>query len=103
MHGNGQVSKRDVLRMIGKRTRNNQGTSFRTLEEELWLSADAACSHLKRLWRERLIKSTEYPSDYQEATSLRPSIRDLRFQISRRGIERLDRWKELEKGDGWLL
>ena len=95
------TTKRDVLRLIGERTRERTTTTVRTLEEELWLSPDAACSHLKRLWRERLIKSVEEPSGFREAMSLRQSIRDLRFRISRRGVDRLEHWRELEKKGGW--
>ncbi len=102
MFGHDRTSKREVLKLIGERTRDKQATSYRTLTKDLWVSADAACSHLKRLWRERLIKSTEYPSDYREAAGLRPSIRELEFRITRRGVERLDRWKELEQEKGWL-
>ena len=102
MFGSDLTNKRDVLRLIGKRTREGKRTSFRALEEELWLSADAACSHLKRLWRERLIRSTEGPSGYQEAARYKTSIRDLTFRISRRGVERLEHWKSLEEESQWL-
>lgn len=102
MFGPEFTSKRDVLKVVGERTREKMETTFRTLENELWLSADAATSHLKRLWRERLIKSEEFPSDFVEAMKLGQSIRDLRFRISRRGLERLKHWRELEEKDGWL-
>ena len=93
----GIIRKREVLKLIGERTHKGKGTSFRKVEDELLISSEAACSHLKRLWRERLIKSTEFPSTYQEAARWGQSIRELHFRISRRGIARLDRWTELEK------
>src|SRR5262249_713333 len=101
MFGIGRTNKRDVLRLIGERTREKLSTSFRTLKEQLWLSEDAACSHLKRLWRERLIKSTEDPPDFLQAARLGQSIRELRFRITRRGLERIDRWRKVEEGDPW--
>jgi hypothetical protein len=98
----GRTTKRDVLKVIGSRTLERKSTSFLNLTDELLVSEDAACSHLKRLWRERLIKRTEYPSSYLDA-GRELSIRDLDFRITRRGVERLDRWKEEDKRKGWFL
>src|SRR5262249_41521107 len=63
----GMTTKRKVLELIGERSAAGEATSFRTLVCELLISSDAACSHLRRLWRARLIKSTDYPSSFRRA------------------------------------
>ena len=67
----GIVRKRQVLELIAERTKDGKETSFRTLVSELWLPPEAACSHLKRLWRERLIKNADWPSSYGRAAAFR--------------------------------
>ena len=100
------VTKRTVLRVIAKRTREGRSTSYRILGRELDLSEEAACEHLKRLWRERLIQSAMRPPRYKFRLEPRESIRDLRFRLTTRGKDHL-RWyrekkeKEKEK-EGWL-
>ena len=91
------VKKQEVLEFIEERTREKMDTSSPTLERAFWLTPSAACSHLKRLWRERLIRSTEYPWSYRQGLGPGESIRDHSFRISRRGLERLKRWKEKKK------
>ena len=98
----GSAKKREVLELIGERAGEGKRTSFRTLVAELLISPDAACSHLKRLWRDRLIKSTDYRSSYRRAAAFGPSIRELEFRITRRGLERLERWKELDAQGAWF-
>jgi hypothetical protein len=98
----GRARKREVLELIGKRSAKGKATSFRTLVTELLVSADAACSHLKRLWRERLIKSTDSPSSYRRAAVLGASIRELEFRMARRGLERLERWKRMDQEREWF-
>jgi hypothetical protein len=98
----GSATKREVLELIGERAPEGERTSFRTLVAELLISPDAACSHLRRLWRERLIQSTDYPSSYRRAAVLGPSVRELEFRITRRGLGRLERWKKLDAQRGWL-
>ena len=98
----GITKKREVLTVIGGHSEKGKSTSFLDLADELLISQDAACSHLKRLWRERLIRSSEYPSSYRDAPR-GASIRDLEFRITRRGVERLDRWKENDRRQGWSL
>jgi predicted ArsR family transcriptional regulator len=84
------TEKRMVLELISARSKDGKASSFRALAVELGLSEEAACSHLKRLWREGLIRSDEVPP--RRRLSLEPgeSIRELRFQLSRRGRARLD-------------
>ena len=84
----GRATKREVLELIGERATERMSTSFRTLVMELLISSDSACSHLKRLWRERLIRNADGPPSYWRAAALRPSIRELRFRITRRGLAR---------------
>jgi len=99
------VTKREVLELIGKRTQEDKDTSFQTLVSEFWLSPEAARSHLKRLWRDRLVRSTGYPATYRQGLGPGESIRELEFRLSRRGRERL-RWYEAKdeeaKEEGWL-
>ncbi len=103
MIGFGLTNKRDVLELIELRTQEKKETAYREVEAELSLSADAACSHLKRLWQARLIKSTEHPGEYREARKLGQSVRDTRFRVTRRGIQRLEHWRRLDGKDEWLL
>ena len=98
----GKARKREVLELIGERAREGKRTAFHTLVDELLISPDAACSHLRRLWRERLVKSADYPSSYRRAALFSPSIRELEFRITRRGKARLDRWNWLDKQREWL-
>jgi hypothetical protein len=97
------TGKREVLELISTRSKDGKASSFRTLVGELGLSEDAACSHLKRLWREGLIRSDEVPP--RRRLSLEPgeSIRELRFQLSRRGRARLDWYahRDEEEAEGW--
>jgi len=90
------VSKREVLELIGERTGGGKGTSFRRVADDLFISEDAACSHLSRLWHARLIET----GDGRAATDLVAaglSIRELKFRISDRGRARLRWWKERER------
>ena len=97
------VRKRSVLELIAARTRDGKPTSYRTLVRELDLSPEAACSHLGRLWRERLIRCPDRPPEYRFQLKAGESLRELRFAIRSRGLERLERWKETdEKKEGWL-
>jgi hypothetical protein len=91
------VTKRDVLTLISRRAREDKPTSFRTLVRELGLSPDAACSHLRRLWRDRLIADATWPEDDPRSPQPGESIRDLRFSITRRGKELLQWHEERDK------
>ena len=91
-----------MLELIGERSGEEETTDVGTLVSELLISPDAACSHLRRLWRERLIKNVDWPSSYRRAAALRLSIREVEFRITRRGIERLERWKEQDDQRGWF-
>jgi hypothetical protein len=95
------TKKRVVLGLIAERSSAKRPTSYRALMRELLISADAACSHLVRLWRERLIASSELPATYLEAKKERRSIRELSFRVSRRGLERLARWVEHGEEEEW--
>src|SRR5436309_14980940 len=52
------VTKREVLELIAERSEDGRKTSYRSLMRWLPLSFEAACGHLERLWRERLIEAT---------------------------------------------
>jgi len=94
------VRRREVLELIEERTGDGKETSYRTLVAELWLSQDAAVSHLKRLWAGRFIKSTTYPSWFPERFGPGESIRDYSFTLARRGRERLRWHRERDRREG---
>ena len=91
------VRRRAVLELIEERTRDGEETSYLNLVSELEISPDAAASHLKRLWAERFIKSTSYPSRFQEQRGPGESVRDLCFTLARRGRERLKWYRERDR------
>ena len=95
------VTKPEVLNFISVRSGENRSTSYRTLVHEFPdLSEEAACDHLKRLWHQRLINSTE-AREQEFEFRLKPgeSLRDLRFEITARGKARLRWWKKQEQDD----
>jgi DNA-binding MarR family transcriptional regulator len=98
------VEQRSVLKLIAERTRAGKPTSYRSLVRELGLSVEAACGHLKRLWRERLIESSDRPERFRYRLEPGESMRDLRFELSDRGRERLRWYREKEEKDegGWF-
>src|SRR2546426_10291079 len=91
------VRRRQVLEVIEARTREGKESSYRTLVDELWLTPDAAVSHLKRLWAERFIRSTSYPFRFSDQLGPGESIRDLSFTLARRGRERLRWYRERDR------
>ena len=58
---------------------------------------EAACGHLQRLWRERLIESPGRPERFRCRLEPGEGIRDLRFALSDRGRERLHWYREKEE------
>jgi hypothetical protein len=91
-----RASKREVLELIAERTSDGLRTSFRRVADGLVISEDAACSHLSRLWRARLIETSDGASASDPGVA-GTSIRDLRFRISDRGRVRLMWWKERDR------
>ena len=86
------VWQKRVLQLIAERSREERATSYRSLVREWGLSDVAACRHLGRLWRERLIETpAARPDRFHFRLEPGESLRDLRFQITARGRERL-RW-----------
>jgi DNA-binding transcriptional ArsR family regulator len=94
------VEQRSVLKLMAERTRAGKLTSYRSLVRELGLSPEAACGHLKRLWRERLIESPDRPERFRYRPEPGESVRDLRFELSARGRERLRWYREKENDEG---
>ena len=90
------TNRRDILKLIAARTREGRTASYRTLVRELDLSEESACEYLKRLWRERLLKSPDRPEGFAFRLGPTESLRELRFKIHKRGLERL-RWWKLEE------
>jgi DNA-binding MarR family transcriptional regulator len=99
------VTQRKVLRFIAKETRQGHSISFKDLAERFNLSPEAACDHLKRLWRERLIGAVTHRPD-RFHFRLRPgeTLRDLRFRLAPRGEARLRWYSERDKraDPSWL-
>ena len=98
------VEQKSVLKLMAERTRASKLTSYRSLVRELGLSPEAACGHLQRLWRERLIESPGRPERFRCRLAPGEGIRDLRFALSDRGRERLHWYREKEEKDeeGWF-
>src|SRR5438477_7428503 len=93
------VTKPEVLKLVAQRSRDNRATSYRTVVREfLDISAEAACDHLKRLWRQRLIEPSG-PREAEYLYRLEPgeSVRELRFEITARGAARLRWWRQEAK------
>jgi len=91
------TTRREILELIAARTREGRTTSFRTLVRELSLSEESACEYLKRLWRERLLKSPDRPTRFAFRLEPGESLRDLRFKIHKRGLSRLKWWEQEER------
>lgn len=98
------IEKREVLRFVAARSKEGKSSSFQSLVQEFGISSEAACSHLKRLWREGLVKSDEVPPRRRLSLGPGESIRDLRFTLSRRGRARLEWYasNDEEESEEWL-
>jgi hypothetical protein len=95
------VTQRDVLTFIAKRAGEGYAVTAPNLAAEFWLalSLEAACGHLKRLWRERLIETTgARPARYRFRLEPGEPLLPLRFKLAARGRERL-RWYERRDDD----
>jgi hypothetical protein len=91
--------------LIAKRVEAGRCVTAQDLTEEFWvaLSLDAACGHLRRLWRERLIETGSVRSpEFRFRLEPGEPILPLRFRLTSRGRERL-RWYERQDGDGGPL
>jgi predicted ArsR family transcriptional regulator len=101
------VTQEAVLRWLARRTKRNESTGYEDLAQELWVSPEAACGHLARLWRSRLIEAKgDRRTRFQFRLEPGESLRALRFTLAGRGRKRL-RWYEeeakRERGRlGWL-
>jgi len=95
------VTKREVLELIAERSEAGRRTSFRSLLRWLPLSFEAACAHLERLWRERLIEATtSRPPQFKFRLEPGERIDDLRFCLTARGAERLDWYAMRDEEEG---
>ncbi len=95
------VTKREVLELIAERSRDNRKTSYRSVVRWLPLSFEAACAHLERLWRERLIEATTpRPPRFRYRLEPGERISDLRFWLTARGADRLD-WYAMRDEGQW--
>ena len=86
------VKKSDVLQFIADNSCKGRQASSDDIAVAFGLSPEAACRHLSRLWRDRLViasTSGEKRSNFR----LEPgeSMMHFRFYLTRRGRDRL-RW-----------
>ena len=92
------MRKREVLELVAERTREGKATTHRNLPWLLDLTEDAACDHLRRLWQQRLIECTgERSPGFEFRLEAHESVRELEFQLSRRGRRRLRWWRERDR------
>ena len=101
------MTQEAVLRLLARRTKRNESTGYENLAQELWLSPEAACGHLARLWRSRLIEAKgDRRTRFQFRLEPGESLRALRFNLAARGRERLHWYEEEAKRErgrlGWL-
>ncbi len=100
------VTQRKVLRFIAQQTGQGRLISFKDLAERFDLSPEAACDHLKRLWRERLIEAvTHRPARFHFRLRPGETLRDLQFRLAPRGEARLKWYSERDKraDSSWLF
>jgi len=98
------ITQREVLTFITKRPAEGRGVSAQDLAGEFWLSLDAACGQLKRLWRERLIEATSFrPPRFRFRLEPGEPILPLRFRLTARGRERLRWYERQDDNRGGLL
>ena len=98
------IYKREILEFIAERTRKEKSTGFERISEEFDLEPAGACTHLKRLWQERLIRARGVrPPKYKYRLQFGESIRDLRFRLTSRGRERLDWFEEQDEEEELFL
>jgi hypothetical protein len=97
-------NKKQILEFIQERTRAGGTVSYQTLVNRCDLTPETACDYLKRLWRERLIECADRPPRFHFRLEPGESIRDLRFELSERGRERLkwQRERERDEEDEWF-
>ena len=96
------VTQRKVLMFVAKQTRQGRSISVKDLAEAFEFSPEAACDHLERLWRERLIGAiTNRPHRYHFRVRPGESLRDIRFHLAPRGEERLRWYSERDEDTRW--
>jgi hypothetical protein len=98
------VTQEDVLQFIAAQATDGRAVGFERLTEQFGLSTEAACDHLQRLWRDRLIAAVESrPPRFQYRVVPGEKIRQLSFRIAPRGRERL-KWyrRQAERESRWL-
>ena len=94
------IRKWEIIEFLRDESQAGRPVSFEDLIDEFDLIPEAACGHLSRLWRERLIESnSQRPRQFRFRLQPDESIRPLSFRISKRGKQWL-RWYEDE--DDWF-
>ena len=86
------VKRADVLRFLSKELERGHSVSHRELAEAFGLSPEAACGHLARLWRNRLVIGISAGRKrFQFRLERGESIIHFHFCLAPRGWDRL-RW-----------
>ena len=100
------ATKREILELIAERSKKQTSTSFMDISSNFDIHPLTACDHLKRLWRERLIRVRESrPRGKRYRLQTGERISDLRFRLARRGKERLEFYAKQdveEEGFNWF-
>ena len=88
------VKRAAVLKFLAQESERGRSVSYRDVAEAFGLSPEAACGHLARLWRDRLIVDVS-PGRRRFKFRLEPgeSVMHLDFRLTERGWKRL-RWYE---------
>lgn len=86
-----------ILRFFARSDRMNKSVSFQDLVEVFELSSEAACGHLARLWRDRLVMDVSSGHRrFKFRLERGESIMHLRFCLTPRGWQRF-RWYEKQR------
>lgn len=94
------VNQRKVLEFIAEESRQDRFVSCGDLGEEFDLHPEAASGHLKRLWRERLVRTRDSrPRRFKYRLHPGESIQGLRFRLASRGKERLEWYRKADEDD----
>lgn len=98
------VTQQEVLTFIAKRTAEGHAVTVQDLAREFWTSPEAACGHLRRLWRERLVEtSSARPPRFRFRLEPGEPLLPLRFRVTARGEERLRWYGRQDEDNGGVL
>ncbi len=92
------VSQEAVLKLPARRAERGRSISSEDLAREFSLSLQAGSGRLARLWRNQLVEAQgDRRSRFRFRLEPGERLRDLRFDLTTRGRERLQWYDEQEK------